>query len=37
LREAGGFVGTVLGVYATGGGSAASNAADFDFFEYAGL
>ncbi|MCI3918839.1 glycoside hydrolase family 43 protein [Paenibacillus sp. TRM 82003] len=34
---AGGFVGTVLGLYATSNGKQSTNVADFDWFEYVGL
>ncbi|WP_078553565.1 glycoside hydrolase family 43 protein [Bacillus alkalicellulosilyticus] len=34
---AGGFVGTVIGLYASANGSNSSNTADFDWFEYVGL
>ncbi|MFC0558295.1 glycoside hydrolase family 43 protein [Halalkalibacter alkalisediminis] len=34
---AGGFVGTYIGMYASSNGKEASNAADFDYFEYVGL
>jgi xylan 1,4-beta-xylosidase len=34
---AGGFVGTVIGVFATGGGSASQKTADIDWFEYHGI
>ncbi|WEG14713.1 glycoside hydrolase family 43 protein [Pullulanibacillus sp. KACC 23026] len=34
---AGGFVGTVLGMYASSNGKVSSNTADFDWFEYVGL
>lgn len=33
-ERAGGFVGTVLGMHASGGGSASPGSADFDYFEY---
>ncbi len=33
-ERAGGFVGTVIGVFASGGGRASDNHADFDWFEY---
>jgi alpha-N-arabinofuranosidase len=36
-ERAGGFVGCVAGVYATGGGSVSPETADFDSFEYRGL
>ncbi|QYR19306.1 glycoside hydrolase family 43 protein [Paenibacillus sp. sptzw28] len=35
--KAGGFVGTYIGIFASGNGSASSNYADFDYFEYVGL
>jgi alpha-N-arabinofuranosidase len=36
-QVAGGFVGAVLGVYASSNGQASANAADFDWFDYRGL
>ena len=34
---AGGFTGTVIGLYASAGGQESSNTADFDWFEYRSL
>jgi xylan 1,4-beta-xylosidase len=34
--KAGGFIGTYIGLFASGNGSKSSNYADFDYFEYVG-
>jgi alpha-N-arabinofuranosidase len=36
-ERAGGFVGTTIGVFATGGGRDSGNCADFGWFEYRAL